>query len=128
MNTNQKETQLLYLQVYASIILIISTIISTILTNNNIKKHENKKTIFSPKTESKVTITNRVILTILVIIFTYINYKFYEINKDTKKSNIQKNEFIASILTLIAGFILLYTTIKSEKENNQNTNPNTPIL
>ena len=128
MNTNQKETQLLYLQVYASIILIISTIISTILTNNNIKKHENKQTIFSPKPESKVTITNRVILTILVIIFTYINYKFYEINKDTKKSNIQKNEFIASILTLIAGFILLYTTIKSEKENNQNTNPNTPIL
>lgn len=128
MNTNQKETQLLYLQVYASIILIISTVISTILTNNNIKKHENKQTIFSPKTESKVTITNRVILTILVIIFTYINYKFYEINKDTKKSNIQKNEFIASILTLIAGFILLYTTIKSEKENNQNTNPNTPIL
>ena len=128
MNTNQKETQLLYLQVYASIILIISTIISTILTNNNIKKHENKQTIFSSKTESKVTITNRVILTILVIIFTYINYKFYEINKDTKKSNIQKNEFIASILTLIAGFILLYTTIKSEKENNQNTSPNTPIL
>lgn len=128
MNTNQKETQLLYLQIYASIILIISTIISVILTNNNIKKHENKQTILSQKTESKVTITNRVILTILVIIFTYINYKFYEINKETKKSNIQKNEFIASLLTLIAGFILLYTTIKSEKEDNQNTNPNTPIL
>lgn len=128
MNTNQKETQLLYLQIYASIILIISTIISAILTNNNIKKHENKQTIFSQKTESKVTIANRVILTILIIIFTYINYKFYEINKETKKSNIQKDEFIASILTLIAGFILLYTTIKSEKENNQNTNPNTPIL
>lgn len=128
MNTNQKETQLLYLQIYASIILIISTIISVILTNNNIKKNENKQTILSQKTESKVTITNRVILTILVIIFTYINYKFYEINKETKKSNIQKNEFIASLLTLIAGFILLYTTIKSEKEDNQNTNPNTPIL
>lgn len=128
MNTNQKETQLLYLQIYASIILIISTIISAILTNNNIKKHENKQTIFSQKTESKVTIANRVILTVLVIVFTYINYKFYEINKETKKSNIQKDEFIASILTLIAGFILLYTTIKSEKENNQNTNPNTPIL
>lgn len=128
MNTNQKETQLLHLQIYASIILIISTIISAILTNNNIKKHENKQTIFSQKTESKVTIANRVILTVLVIVFTYINYKFYEINKETKKSNIQKDEFIASILTLIAGFILLYTTIKSEKENNQNTNPNTPIL
>lgn len=128
MNTNQKETQLLYLQIYASIILIISTIISVILTNNNIKKHENKQTILSQKTESKVTIANRVILTILVIIFTYINYKFYEINKETKKSNIQKDEFIASLLTLIAGFILLYTTIKSEKEDNQNTNPNTPIL
>lgn len=128
MNINDKETQLLYTQMYASILFIITNTISIILTYNNIKKHENKKRLFTSDTEHKITITNRVIITILVIIFTYINYKFYEISKLKNNSNLQRKEFFASILALIAGFILLYTTIKSVNNDTNDINPNTPIL
>lgn len=128
MNINDKETQLLYTQMYASILFIITNIISIILTYNNIKKHENKKRLFTSDTEHEITIINRVIITILVIIFTYINYKFYEISKFKNNSNLQRKEFFASILALIAGFILLYTTIKSVNNDTNDINPNTPIL
>ncbi len=128
MNINDKETQLLYTQMYASILFIITNTISIILTYNNIKKHENKKRLFTSDTEHKITIINRVIITILVIIFTYINYKFYEISKFKNNSNLQRKEFFASILALIAGFILLYTTIKSVNNDTNDINPNTPIL
>lgn len=128
MNINDKETQLLYTQMYASILFIITNTISIILTYNNIKKHENKKRLFTSDTEHEITIINRVIITILVIIFTYINYKFYEISKFKNNSNLQRKEFFASILALIAGFILLYTTIKSVNNDTNDINPNTPIL
>lgn len=128
MNKNKKETQLLYIQMYGSILFIITIIVSTILTYNNIKKNNNEKRIFSEYTENEINLTNRIVITILVIIFTYINYCFYQINKQKNKSNLSKQELIASILTLISGFILLNTTIKSIENNTNNINTNTPIF
>ena len=128
MNNNKKETQLLYIQMYGSILFIITIIVSTILTYNNIKKNNNEKKIFSEYTENEINLTNRIVITILVIIFTYINYCFYQINKQKNKSNLSKQELIASILTLISGFILLNTTIKSIENNTNNINTNTPIF
>ncbi len=128
MNNNKKETQLLYIQMYGSILFIITIIVSTILTYNNIKKNNNEKRIFSEYTENEINLTNRIVITILVIIFTYINYCFYQINKQKNKSNLSKQELIASILTLISGFILLNTTIKSIENNTNNINTNTPIF
>ena len=127
MNNNKKETQLLYIQMYGSILFIITIIVSTILTYNNIKKNNNEKKIFSEYTENEINLTNRIVITILVIIFTYINYCFYQINKQKNKSNLSKQELIASILTLISGLILLNTTIKSIEDNINNINTNTPI-
>ena len=128
MNNNKKETQLLYIQMYGSILFIITIIVSTILTYNNIKKNNNEKRIFSEYTENEINLTNRIVITILVIIFTHINYCFYQINKQKNKSNLSKQELIASILTLISGFILLNTTIKSIENNTNNINTNTPIF
>ena len=128
MNNNKKETQLLYIQMYGSILFIITIIVSTILTYNNIKKNNNEKKIFSEYTENEINLTNRIVITILVIIFTYINYCFYQINKQKNKRNLSKQELIASILTLISGLILLNTTIKSIEDNINNINTNTPIF
>ena len=128
MNTGDRETQLLYIQMYASILFIITTIVSIILTYDNIKKHENKKRLFTSDTEHNVIIANRLIITISVVVFTYINYEFYEISKLKNNSNLQRKEFFASILALIAGFILLHTTIKSVNDDTNDINPNTPIF
>ena len=128
MNNNQKETQLLYIQIYASIIFIITILLSIILTYNNIKKM-NGCPFFSKFLENNLTIINRIIITFLVIVFTYINYQFYLISKQkNNRNNIQKNEFIASIITLIADFILLYTTIKSIYKDETFGDIDTPLI
>lgn len=128
MNNNQKETQLLYIQIYASIIFIITILLSIILTYNNIKK-KNGCPFFSKFLENNLTIINRIIITFLVIVFTYINYEFYIISKQkNNRDNIQKNEFIASIITLIADFILLYTTIKSVYNDETFGDIDTPLI
>lgn len=128
MNTNNKETQLLYLQIYASIFFIITIFVSIILTYNNLQKQRNQKPIFTTLTENQINFINRIVITILAIIFTYINYSFYQISKQKNNETIQKDEFIASIFTLIAGFILLSTTIQTVKNNIQNTDTETPII
>ena len=128
MNNNQKETQLLYIQIYASIIFIITILLSIILTYNNIKKM-NSCPFFSKFLENNLTIINRIIITFLVIVFTYINYQFYLISKQkNNRNNIEKNEFIASIITLIADFILLYTTIKSVYNDETFGDIDTPLI
>ena len=128
MNTTKQETQLLYLQICTSLLFIIAVIISIILTYNNVLKNKNQTPLFNDNKENQITLTNRVILTILTIIFTYINYKFYIISKQKNKGTYQKEELIASILTLIASFILLYTTTESIKNNSQTTNTDTPLI
>lgn len=127
-NFDQKQLKLLYTQFYASVIFIITLIVSTILTYNNILKLKNEKLIFSKNKETIATIINRISLTLIAITFTYINYGFYLLNKQKNKATIQQEELIASILTLIAGFILLDSTIKSIKNNNEPLNIDTPIF
>lgn len=127
-NFNQKQKDLLITQFYASVIFIITIIVSTILTYNNILKLQNKKPIFTKRKEKIAIFTNRISLTIIAITFTYINYGFYLLNKQNKKATIQKEELIASILTLIAGLILLDSTIKSLKQTNEPLNIDTPIF
>lgn len=126
-NTN-KEVQLLYIQLYGSIIFIIAIFISIILTYNNILKQTQNRQLFKNKNENAITLTNRIILTILTIIFTYINYEFYIISKQKSKGTLQLEELIASIFTLIASFILLYTTTESIKNNTQTNNTDTPLI
>ena len=128
MNTSNKEKELLYLQSYASIVFIITIFVSLILTINNIKKQNNTKRFFSTKTENQINYINRIIITILAITFTYINYSFYEISKQKNNVTIQKDEYIASILTLVAGFILLYTTTQSIKNNVNSPNIDSPLI
>lgn len=128
MNTSNKEKELLYLQSYASIVFIITIFVSLILTINNIKKQNNTKRFLSTKTENQINYINRIIITILAITFTYINYSFYEISKQKNNVTIQKDEYIASILTLVAGFILLYTTTQSIKNNVNSPNIDSPLI
>ena len=128
MNTRNKEKELLYLQSYASIAFIITIFVSLILTINNIKKQNNTKRFFSQKTENQINYINRIIITILAITFTYINYSFYEISKQKNNVTIQKDEYIASILTLVAGFILLYTTTQSIKNKLNSPNIDRPLI
>lgn len=123
--TEQKE--LLYLQISGSIVFIITIIVSIILTINNIERIDKKKTIFDQKQENNISLTNRLIITTIAIVFTYISYKFYEINKENN-DEISKKELTASIFALISALILLKTTIENIKRKSGDNDINIPII
>ena len=128
MNINSEEKELLYLQIVGSITFIITISISIILTYNNILGINNKRKLFDQKKENSITIINRFTITIVAILFTYISYKFYKINKRTNTTEISKKELTASIFALISAFILLNTTIENIKRKRDNNDTNIPII
>lgn len=128
MNNSNKEVQLLYIQLYGSVIFIITIIVSIILTYNSILTKTKNIHIFNHKIVNNINLINRITLTILTIVFTYINYEFYKINKQKNKGNTPNEELLASIITLIAAFLLLDATIKNTKTNNQTSNDETPLI
>lgn len=128
MNTNNEEKELLYLQIFGSIIFIITISVSIILTINNIENMNHKKPILNKKQENNISLTNRLIITTIAIIFTYISYEFYEKNKNSKNKDISKKELIASVFALISSLILLHTTIENIKRKSANTDINIPII
>ena len=127
MKKNSEEKDLLYLQIFGSIIFIITIIVSIILTYNNIERMDKKKPLFNQKQENNISLTNRLIITTIATIFTYISYKFYEINKE-KNDKISKKELIASIFALISSLILLKTTIENIKRKSGDNDINIPII
>ncbi len=104
---NEKEQKLLYLQLIATTLFLITVLISLYITyelivNDNNKENEKKLNILSYK--------SRIIATISILLFFYITIENYKISKEQNKSdlNIQRNELIISILTVISGIISLY--------------------
>ena len=128
MNRNSEEKELLYLQIFGSIVFIITIIVSIILTYNNIERMDKKKPLFNQKQENSISLTNRLVITTIAIIFTYISYKFYEINKKANNDEISKKELTASIFALISSFILLKTTIENIKRKSGDNDINIPII
>lgn len=127
MKKKSEEKDLLYLQIFGSLIFIITIIVSIILTYNNIERMDKKKPLFNQKQENNISLTNRLIITTIATIFTYISYKFYEINKE-KNDKISKKELIASIFALISSLILLKTTIENIKRKSGDNDINIPII
>ena len=128
MNTD-KQLKLLYTQMFGSSIFIITIIVSIILTYNTVLSIEGKNPLFRTKEENKITLTNRVAITAIVILFAYISYEFYKSNIGTKNEDISTGEFTASIFSLVSGLILTYTTIQNvNRKNGTNTDVNIPIF
>ena len=128
MNKNEKEIKLLHVQLYALIIFIITVFVSVILTYETIYEKKYGKRFMNKACENEVAWLNRVVVTILVFCFFYINYEFYVINKHKKTGYIQKRELIASFLTIISGLILVSTTLESIKSGNGGTEAENPII
>lgn len=127
MNNTNEEKDLLYLQIFGSLIFIITITISIILTYNNIERIDKKIPLFNQKQENNISLTNRLVITTIAIVFTYISYKFYEINKE-KNDEISKKELIASIFALISSLILLKTTIENIKRKSGDNDISIPII
>lgn len=123
---NKGSLKAIDIQFYTLFFSLTSIVISLILTYNQKLIKEDKKTLLSDKASYNLSLFNRVLILSIALIFLYVNYKDYKTsnnNKQKKKSTLQID---ASLLTIIAASISLYVVYNSKPEAI--TNIQNPIV
>lgn len=99
-------------------ITLITTVIAIIITYNQKLGTAKREKILTNKDSLKLTYFNRILILLIAILFLYINYRFYEIDK--KKGIDIKGDILqitASSLTIIGALIAIYVVSLSNTEN-----------
>ena len=113
-----EEINAIDIQLLALIVVLISTGISIAITYNQKLNLEKKETIFDSKESFNITLFNRILITVLSLVFLYVNIKLYNLSKkegeDLKSYILQ---IIASILAIISALIALYVVKLSTNES-----------
>lgn len=125
---NEKEIELLNIDIATALMFIITIIISIYLTYENRQDLLNRKRILNKKDDQYILLFNRLLVLIIVLIILYDNIEGYEIakekNKDLKPFKIQ---IFASILTLITALLILYVVFYNW-DNNSLSDIENPIF
>ncbi len=125
---NEKEIELLNIDIATALMFIITIIISIYLTYENKQDLLNRKRILNKKDDQYILLFNRLLVLIIVLIILYDNIEGYEIakekNKDLKPFKIQ---IFASILTVITALLILYVVFYNW-DNNSLSDIENPIF
>lgn len=115
MNTEKRESDLLDLQIIATLVYIGSLILSIFLTYNDKMDVLNLKKIFTEKQSNGLSLFNRTLVVVLTAIFLYSSYENRELAKikNEKLSNFNLQVY-ASWLSMLATIIVLYVIIDSQ--------------
>jgi cytochrome bd-type quinol oxidase subunit 2 len=125
---NEKEIELLNIDIATALMFIITIIISIYLTYENRQDLLNRKRILNKKDDQYILLFNRLLVLIIVLVILYDNIEGYEIakekNKDLKPFKIQ---IFASILTVITALLILYVVFYNW-DNNSLSDIENPIF
>ncbi len=113
-----EEIKYINYQLYGLGITLITTVIAIIITYNQKLGAAKRKKILTNKDSLKLTYFNRILILLIAILFLYINYRFYQIDKE-KDVDIKGDilQIIASILTIVGALIAIYVVSLSNTEN-----------
>lgn len=125
---NEKEIELLNIDIATALMFIITIIISIYLTYENKQDLLNRKRILNKKDDQYILLFNRLLVLIIVLVILYDNIEGYEIakekNKDLKPFKIQ---IFASVLTVITALLILYVVFYNW-DNNSLSDIENPIF
>ena len=125
---NEKEIELLNIDIATALMFIVTIIISIYLTYENRQDLLNRKRLLNKKDDQYILLFNRLLVLIIVLIILYDNIEGYEIakekNKDLKPFKIQ---IFASILTVITALLVLYVVFYNW-DNNSLSDIENPIF
>lgn len=115
-----KEIQILDIQIIATIIFILSLVLSIILTYDEKIKIQTGKGIFGNKQARRISLFNRVLVVILAIVFVYGNYVTEKIAEARQKNNVKylKLQLLSGELSLLVSIIVLYIVYKNQENEN----------
>ena len=114
MSTEKQEVRLLDIQIIATIIYLGSLSLSLFITYNDKLSLTNQKKLFTQKQSNILSISNRILVVILTLVFLYVSYKNVDIvkqkNDDLTPSKLQ---VIGSELSTLSTLIVLYAVLIS---------------
>lgn len=112
MNTTNKEIDNFNLQIIASLLFIISIIVSIILTYSE-KLEIFNISIISKSNRNKINICNRFLVIFIICIFLYSSFVTKDIVKD-KNGNLDEQyiRIFINLVTLVLALLTLYVAVK----------------
>lgn len=117
MNSQQKEANLLDIQIITTIIYIGSLILSIYITYNDKVTIENGKGFLSKKQNQNFSIFNRTLVVVLTLIYLYVSYENQKIiAKKEGDTNAASLQVLASEISLVSTLIVLYVVLKTSGE------------
>lgn len=123
-NYDLEEDILLRFQICLSIIFIFTLLVSISLSYNSMMECEGRDKIYSDGDALEILRVNRVISLLVALGFVFINVYDKSVKE---KYNLDKGnadlQIIASIITLVSSFIVLYVAFSSNSSIISNENP-----
>ena len=117
---NVQKIKFLDLQLIATAGFILALIISYTLSYDKKLSLQNKKRLFTNEEAQKLALFQTVLVFIIAVCFLYVNYKQYNISKQTHDSSEQ--DFLlqieTSIFAIISAIIGLYIVFKNYRNQN----------
>lgn len=127
-NITKKDIDLLNIQIFTSVFLLASVILSIILTYDEEQNDLHKKPIFSKKTDQYLNLFNRILGVIIFITLLYVNFEAYQLAKQKKNDTRPfEKQLIATILGFIASLIILSIAIDGWDNFNEEAALENPI-
>lgn len=117
MNTTNKEIDNFNLQIIASLLFIISIIVSIILTYSE-KLEIFNISIISKSNRNKINICNRFFVIFIICIFLYSSFVTKDIVKD-KNGNLDEQyiRIFINLVTLVLALLTLYVAVKYQNSD-----------
>lgn len=133
MNNNSKRNEnvfLIDLQLLATFVFIISSIISYLLTYNEKRNITGNKRIFTTKQTLDIAYYNRIAILIVVLISLYVGYKNYQAQENNTRGQFKSGLLLSTnILTLISAVIILYVSYLNKEDQSLNiTDVENPLI
>ena len=125
MNEQKLTNQQLFIidgQLVGCILYILSLIVSIVIIVNQRKRALNQEEFLTNEESQIIALINKVFIVLLILWFLYLNYKSYQLAKDTNQSTSSlKAQIFASFLSLAAGLITLYVVATDFNNTNFQT-------
>ena len=107
----KEKIKLLDINMFASLVFILTIIVSTILTYNEKLVLSGEKPIFNKDEVKSITMVNRSVLLIIAIIYIYTSYREYKTNQSSSDDNATKASFIQFLINDIQLITVIIITL-----------------
>ena len=125
MNEKKLTNQQLFIidsQLIGCILYILCLIVSIIIIANQRKKALEQEEFLTNEESQLIALINKIFIVLLILWFLYLNYKSYQLAKDTNQSTSSlKSQIFASFLSLTAALITLYVVATDFNNTNFQT-------